>query len=411
MKKIFMLLFIIISLFLLSNNNVNASNYINNFFKVSLTENKVINSEEYITLNLVLDVDYELNSIIGDIIYEKNKIELTKCESEYFTCTYNKKILLDNITGISGNKTIATLTFKVLNEFKPGDDVLVEFKNVRGFNNTIGNNTEVKIHKLQNDNTLKTLSIPNETLIPPFSPDITTYKVITYNKTINIEALSLSKITNDGEKELKYGNNIFEIVVTSETNAEKTYVINVFREKEIVKKEESIDNEKDQQIENKPNDTKNENKETSQNNNSTTKKLSSNKKLLSLKLVDTDFVFNENIFEYSIYLTKEIKKIKINYQLEDKKSKVVISGDTNLAKKDNKIVISVIAEDGSQIDYKINVIKDIDEPITIEKDSNNKNEEMKEEIKTKKSKNIIYYLIIPIVIIFVVLTKIIDKKK
>ena len=394
MKKVFIIIFYICFIFL-TNSKVHAYNYINNFFTISLKENKIINTEEYITLDLDLDVDYGLNAIMADLIYDIEKIELTKCESEYFTCSYKNKILLDNVTEITGNKTVAKLTFKILTGFEPGDDVIVELKNVRGYNNTIGSNTKVTIHKLQTDNRLKTLTIPNEKLIPEFSPEITNYKIITSNKFINLEATSLSKIDNIGKKELKYGNNIIEIVVTSETNMKKTYVINVFREKEAQEENNNTGNNNKKQESSKDNNIK--------------PKLSSNKKLLFLKIPDTDFIFDENTFGYSIKLSKDIKTLKIDYELEDKKSRVIISGDTNLAKKDNKIIISVIAEDGSQIDYKVNIIKDVESPVEIDVNENNKQEEKENNIS--KQKNSIFYYIIPILIFIIFIIKLIINKK
>lgn len=409
MKKLVILLSSI-CLILFTTNQVYAYNYINNFFKISLKENKIINTEESITLDLDLDVDYGLNSIMADLVYDIDKIELTQCESEYFTCTYKDKLLLDNVTEITGNKTVAKLTFKILTGFEPGNDVTVELKNVRGFNNTIGNNTKATIHKIQTDNTLKSLSIPNEKLIPDFSPEITNYKIITTNKYIDLEATSLSKIENTGRKELKYGNNIIEIVVTSETNTKKTYIINVFREKE---KEpmEGNDENINQNLETNPNNTtstNNKKTETSKNNNITSK-LSSNKKVLFLKIPNTDFIFDENTFDYTITLSKNIKTLKIDYELEDKKSRVIISGDTNLSKKSNEIIISVIAEDGSQIDYKININKEVEEPVEIDINETDKKEE--QENNTQKQKNTIYYYIIPILIFIIFIIKLIINKK
>ena len=437
MKKCFWLVLII--LLVAFKNNVFALEYVNNVFNVNLIEDKNINEEQEIIVGLDLKVSYDLMSIIGDLSYDKSKLELVKCESNFYSCTYNDKLLLDGIVGVSGSKNISSLTFNVLSGFNPGNDVLIELKNVKGDNNTVGNDTKVKIHKLQTDNTLQSLLIPNETLIPSFSPDVTIYKVITYNSTINIEALSLSNVKNGGIKELQYGNNIFKLIVTSETNAEKTYIINVFREKEVVnnnddnKQSNSEENNSNEQN-SKNNDTKEENKEsqnidtneakkeTKKNSNKVSStKLSSNKKVKFIKITGTDFVFNENVFEYSIHLNNDIEKLNIDYELVDKKSKLVISGDTNLAKKQNIITISIIAEDGSQVDYKINVTKDIDNPVKIEKNAdlntNNKidKNDSNKNVKNGKSKInrflIYYFIVLGISIVIVVINLIWNRLK
>ena len=251
--------------------------------------------------------------------------------------------------------------------------------------------------------------------------------------------MSLSNVKNGGIKELQYGNNIFKLIVTSETNAEKTYIINVFREKEVVnnnddnKQSNSEENNSNEQN-SKNNDTKEENKEsqnidtneakkeTKKNSNKVSStKLSSNKKVKFIKITGTDFVFNENVFEYSIHLNNDIEKLNIDYELVDKKSKLVISGDTNLAKKQNIITISIIAEDGSQVDYKINVTKDIDNPVKIEKNAdlntNNKidKNDSNKNVKNGKSKInrflIYYFIVLGISIVIVVINLIWNRLK
>ena len=415
-------LFISFSMFIL---NVKAINYINNVFRVTLDGNNSINNEEEISININIDVRYELASVLGDIVYDKNKLTFTNCESDYFTCTQTDKILLDSTNSIKGNKKIAKLTFKVLDNFKPNDDVTIEFKNVEGDNNTAGNNSKITIHRLNNNTSLSTLTVDNETLVPTFTPTNTTYRINTTKNSININATSSSEITGTGKKNLDYGNNIFKIKVTSEIGEIKEYLINVFREEQVVNNNgsETTNNPKNSantstnnKSKNNNNTTKNNNSNTSNNNPSNTKKLSSNKKLKYLKIKDIDFELKEDVFEYNINIDSNIKELNIDYELEDKKSKVVISGDTKFTKKENLVTISVIAEDGSQTDYKIHVNKHEDDTTITVNDTTGAND--KEEVKNinkninKKNKN---NYTIPIILAIVgigivVLISIIKKK-
>jgi hypothetical protein len=83
-------------------------------------------------------------------------------------------------------------------------------------------------------NTLKSLSIDSYELSPSFSEDVTEYSV-TVPSTVNIVKInatkkdSASSISGDGEKEVSEGSNKFDIIVTAESGATKTYsiVVNV----------------------------------------------------------------------------------------------------------------------------------------------------------------------------------------
>lgn len=83
-------------------------------------------------------------------------------------------------------------------------------------------------------NTLKSLSIDSYELSPSFSEDVTEYSV-TVPSTVNSVKInatkkdSASSISGDGEKEVSEGSNKFDIIVTAESGATKTYsiVVNV----------------------------------------------------------------------------------------------------------------------------------------------------------------------------------------
>ena len=116
MKKIlYIICFFFFSFIFIS--TVNATSYVNNVFNVSLDCKKNINYDEEIDINVNINVSYNLSVFTGNIKYDNARLELKKCESEFFVCTFNNdKILLDSVEGIDGKQNIATLTFKVLDK-------------------------------------------------------------------------------------------------------------------------------------------------------------------------------------------------------------------------------------------------------------------------------------------------------
>lgn len=88
-----------------------------------------------------------------------------------------------------------------------------------------------------------------------------------------------------------------------------------------------------------------------------TKKKSSNNNLSSLTIEDynLDKEFKKEVTEYSVVVENDVKKIKINAQLDDSSAKVEGTGEVEVKEGNNKIEIKVTAEDGSTKTYVINV--------------------------------------------------------
>ena len=143
MKKAFFILYFLFMFSILL--PVSKAYFVNNIFNVSLDGDKVINNDKEINIKINIDVSYNLSSILGKLNYEKNKLELVDCKSDSFVCSYKDKLLLDSVEGIKGKKTVANLTFKILNNFMPGEDTIITFNDVEGDNNTKGNKSTIKI--------------------------------------------------------------------------------------------------------------------------------------------------------------------------------------------------------------------------------------------------------------------------
>jgi len=86
--------------------------------------------------------------------------------------------------------------------------------------------------KVSTDNTLQSITLSEGVLDKEFSSDIANYKATVNSDKINILAIAndlKAKITGDGEKELEYGENLFEIVVTAEDGNTKSYFLTIIR--------------------------------------------------------------------------------------------------------------------------------------------------------------------------------------
>ena len=102
-----------------------------------------------------------------------------------------------------------------------------------------------------------------------------------------------------------------------------------------------------------------------------TKKKSNNNNLSSLTIegYNLDKEFKKDVTEYSVVVENDVKKIKINAQLDDSSAKVEGTGEVEVKEGDNKIEIKVTAEDGSTKTYVINVtVKELNPvEVTIDK--------------------------------------------
>ena len=164
---------------------------------------------------------------------------------------------------------------------------------------------------------LKSLSLSSGSIV--FNAD-------TYEYSINIESkidsIDVTAIPEDETSKVEIKNNtniengsVISIIVTGSDNSISEYKINVNKEVYI---------------------------------------MSSNAKLSSLTVSGYDIPFNPKITEYSIELNSVVDELNIDYEAEDEKAVVSISGNENLTN-GSKVTITVTAEDGTENVYSINI--------------------------------------------------------
>lgn len=175
------------------------------------------------------------------------------------------------------------------------------------------------------DKALKTLEITPEGLDPEFDPETTSY---TLNVDADVEKLDIIASPNDenatveisGNDSLVIGDNMVKITVTAEDGTTRTYNIDV-------------------------------KKQDSNTLGLTTLKISGY--TLSPK-------FSSSVYEYKInVLDPNVTNLDISAIANDENATVEISGNTNLQKGENIVVITVTSEDGKEkVIYQIYVNKD-----------------------------------------------------
>lgn len=153
-----------------------------------------------------------------------------------------------------------------------------------------------------------------------FKEDVFEYSV---NVDVNIDFIDVKVVPIDANNKVEINGNtnvvngsIIVIKVIGSDNSSTEYKINVIKEEKTV--------------------------------------LSSNSKLKSLKVDEYDLNFNSKVNNYTLYIDEGVNELNIDYEAEDSKSTVLISGNSDLTE-GSRVTVKVIAEDGTETDYSIDI--------------------------------------------------------
>lgn len=185
----------------------------------------------------------------------------------------------------------------------------------------------INIYKANDNNNLKELNIEGVEIEPGFSSDTTSYEAeVSYDRDkIVINATCAGdgcEISNIGEKSLEVGENRFEIVVTAEDGSKKKYNLFVNR-----------------------------------------KEASSDTSLSSLKIKDSNgdnisFGFKSDKHSYNVKVGYDVLFVNFEPECSGDNCKVDDIETKKLEVGENSVKIKVTAEDGSTLEYKINIIRE-----------------------------------------------------
>ena len=294
-------------------------NYGTNTYRVNVTAEN--GSTRTYTININREDTRSSNNNLKSLTLSKGNLNFNKS-----TTTYNVNVDKD------------TTSVKIEASLEDGKASFESGYGPRTVNLNPGNNTiyikvrneigNVKTYTINinredgksSDSTLKEIKLSEGKI--NFKTDVLEYKInVEYDvDTFKIEALPTdgkSKVNIIGDEKLKVGENTFTITVEAENGKITTYVVKVIR------KEEGY-------------------------------KLSTNNYIKSLTIKNHSIDFDKKTYKYTIK-TKE-KKLDISIILDDRKSEYKISGNKNL-KNGSKVLIKVIAEDGSTRTYTLNIEK------------------------------------------------------
>jgi len=294
-------------------------NYGTNTYRVNVTAEN--GSTRTYTININREDTRSSNNNLKSLTLSKGNLNFNKS-----TTTYNVDVDKDT-TSVKIEATLEDVKASFENGFGPrtinlnpgNNTIYIKVRNEIGNVKTYTININREDGK-SSDSTLKEIKLSEGKI--DFKTDVLEYKInVEYDvNTFKIDALPTdvkSKVNITGDEKLKVGENTFTITVEAENGKITTYIVKVTR------KEEGY-------------------------------KLSTNNYIKSLTIKNHSIDFDKKTYKYTIK-TKE-KKLDISIILDDRKSEYKISGNKNL-KNGSKVLIKVIAEDGSTRTYTLNIEK------------------------------------------------------
>ena len=296
--------------------------YGKNIFKVTVTSEDG-NSTTY-TINIYRPSG---NSSLDSLSVEGTNVEFNSEKLNYDLTINSDKTNITATASSSTSKVEGTGEKKLAygkNEFK----IIVTAEN--GSERTY----ILNITRYDTNNTLKSIKINGEEVKINDNKEITfTTKLDKIKIEVNANSDRVKSITGTGEKNIVYGANEFEIIVTAENGDIRTYKLVVNR-------------------------------------------LSDNR-LSKLTINGKDIDLKDNIYSYDFEVDSDIDKVKIDAKLQDEKNKFVDGYGprtiNNLESNKTKVVLKTKGQDGNDVTYIINIIK---------KDKDKSEEDINKNIKT-----------------------------
>lgn len=325
----FLILTIMTALVAVNFDNVLAASYqtrINGSMNGSLN----IFAGNTFTVTLSMTDASNVYGIEANLNYSSTYFELVSATNEFSggDLPVGAKIAVFTSSPKTGTFNFAKLTFKAKSAFLATttpqvislSNVLVTYdktKEVSGLGSRI--TVDVVVPKSTNNN-LATLTVDGKS-VPGFASSTTSYTLAnTDADSITIGATtsdSKATLSGTGKKSLAYGSNSFNVVVTAESGAKKTYSISISR-----------------------NDYR-----------------SVNNDLKSLVVEGYDLIFDKDKLTYTVIVDNVVTAVNITAQAADEKAKVTGTGTKSLKIYSNIINIDVTAENLTKKTYMINVVR------------------------------------------------------
>jgi hypothetical protein len=263
--------------------------------------------------------------------YPTDKLEITASAAKSgFTLTLGSKLVVDHVESKTGNFDFATITFKAKSAFAIGEVAEIKISNVvasDGSKDVAYPGSSIKVSMVAPKSTNNYLSsLTTDAQAISFNKTTLTYRIIVEN---SVSSLTISATAEDvkaavsgtGKKTLAIYTNKFSIVVTAENGAKRTYTLTVVRK----------------------------------DSNGNAGALSSNNKLSTLTVEGCNLSFSPDQSEYACEVENQVDKTSVSAQLADKTATYVINKPDTLSLGENKITVTVTAENGDLREYVITI--------------------------------------------------------
>ncbi len=137
---------------------------------------------------------------------------------------------------------------------------------------------------------------------------------------------------------------------------------------------------------------------------------SNNKFLKKLEIDNYDISFDKYKYNYDIVVEDEVNSLNIKAELQNSNAKYTITGNDDLKKNNNKVIIEVTAENGDKNIYTIYVKKESEITANVDEQSNFKKATINVDKKYVKTGFIVILVIVFIILVSFIVRKINDKK-
>ncbi|MDD4705696.1 MAG: cadherin-like beta sandwich domain-containing protein [Bacilli bacterium] len=310
----------------ISGHGTKSLNYGDNSFKVTVTAEDGITKKVY-NINIVRPDTRSTNNKLSAISVSTGSINFNPSINSY-SITIPSEISTFSVVNATAQDSKSEISYSnktVSLNYGETKAINIIVTSESGANNTYTINV-TRTDGRSNNNYLGSLMITGISL--EFNKNTLNYNAIVENSvsSVNITASAedaKATVTGTGNKILNVGSNTFQIKVISEKGSEKIYTI------VIIKKDE----------------------------NNQIPGLSDNAFLKSLKINDQDFIFDKNVYKYTIYLESTYDKAVIIAEKEDEKSIIALNGNEVLDFGVNNFEITVTAENANVKKYAITIIR------------------------------------------------------
>lgn len=255
-------------------------------------------------------------------LIDVSKTDLSLTEKAFISIKSDTNFIVSYST--SDNKIINVTDDGIITPLLEGtSDILVNINFIEDNETKAICSSKISMNVLSNDSSLKSLTLEEQDLTNIFNKDSLEYIVnLPYKyESVNIIATpnnSNAKVIGTGKRYLNEGVNEFNVIVTASNGTSTTYTVTVNRE--------------------------------SASDDSTLKSL-------VVEGYNLEPAFNKNIYNYDLYLDKDVEEIKINASTTYEYAKITGTGKFGLTTGKTSFFITVTAENNSTQIYTINVYK------------------------------------------------------